>query len=158
MLTANSLCKIYMTYATGAHSVVLQDQPNMGPPALLSMRLAEQSLPMLASACPGWVCYAEKTHGSYILPYISTAKSPQVSLVVCFHFGVDVRAACQNVQHKQAAACMRVFYVTSHPLADSPPPHTDILITMVMVALHDPGCGCHVHSNTHTCQPAGASG
>ncbi|XP_063962013.1 cytosolic Fe-S cluster assembly factor narfl-like [Lytechinus pictus] len=35
------------------------------------------SLPMLASACPGWVCYAEKTHGSYILPYISTTKSPQ---------------------------------------------------------------------------------
>ncbi|XP_033100536.1 cytosolic Fe-S cluster assembly factor narfl-like [Anneissia japonica] len=35
------------------------------------------SLPMLASACPGWVCYAEKTHGSYVLPYISTTKSPQ---------------------------------------------------------------------------------
>ena len=34
-------------------------------------------LPMLASACPGWVCYAEKTHGEYMLPYISTAKSPQ---------------------------------------------------------------------------------
>ena len=25
----------------------------------------------------GWVCYAEKTHGSFILPYISTTKSPQ---------------------------------------------------------------------------------
>ena len=25
----------------------------------------------------GWVCYAEKTHGSYVLPYISTTKSPQ---------------------------------------------------------------------------------
>lgn len=25
----------------------------------------------------GWVCYAEKTHGSYILPYIATTKSPQ---------------------------------------------------------------------------------
>lgn len=37
-------------------------------------------LPMLASACPGWVCYAEKTHGSYILPFISTTKSPQVSM------------------------------------------------------------------------------
>lgn len=36
-------------------------------------------LPMLASACPGWVCYAEKTHGDYVLPYISTTKSPQVS-------------------------------------------------------------------------------
>ncbi|KAK3089490.1 hypothetical protein FSP39_004011 [Pinctada imbricata] len=33
--------------------------------------------PMLASACPGWICYAEKTHGTYILPYISTTKSPQ---------------------------------------------------------------------------------
>lgn len=35
-------------------------------------------LPLLASSCPGWVVYAEKTHGSYILPHISTAKSPQV--------------------------------------------------------------------------------
>lgn len=34
-------------------------------------------LPMLTSSCPGWVCYAEKTHGSYILPYISTTRSPQ---------------------------------------------------------------------------------
>ena len=29
-------------------------------------------LPMLASACPGWVCYAEKTHGDHVLPYIAT--------------------------------------------------------------------------------------
>lgn len=34
------------------------------------------SLPMLASACPGWVCYAEKTH-SEMLPFISRTKSPQ---------------------------------------------------------------------------------
>lgn len=25
----------------------------------------------------GWVCYAEKTHGNFILPYISSTKSPQ---------------------------------------------------------------------------------
>lgn len=36
-----------------------------------------QNLPMLASSCPGWVCYAEKTHGTFILPYISTTRSPQ---------------------------------------------------------------------------------
>ena len=36
------------------------------------------SLPMLASACPGWVCYAEKTHGDLVLPYMSTTRSPQV--------------------------------------------------------------------------------
>ena len=27
--------------------------------------------PVLTSSCPGWVCYAEKTHGNWILPYIS---------------------------------------------------------------------------------------
>lgn len=31
---------------------------------------------MLASACPGWICYAEKTHGE-LLPFISKTKSPQ---------------------------------------------------------------------------------
>jgi iron only hydrogenase large subunit-like protein len=33
-------------------------------------------LPMLASACPGWICYAEKAHHE-MLPFISTTKSPQ---------------------------------------------------------------------------------
>lgn len=35
------------------------------------------NLTLISSACPGWICYAEKTHGSFILPYISTVKSPQ---------------------------------------------------------------------------------
>lgn len=34
-------------------------------------------IPMISSACPGWICYAEKTLGSYILPFISSVKSPQ---------------------------------------------------------------------------------
>ncbi|KAH9904199.1 iron only hydrogenase large subunit domain-containing protein [Xylariomycetidae sp. FL2044] len=32
--------------------------------------------PLLASSCPGWVCYAEKTH-PHVLPHISRVKSPQ---------------------------------------------------------------------------------
>ena len=32
--------------------------------------------PLLSSACPGWVCYAEKTH-AHILPHLSRLKSPQ---------------------------------------------------------------------------------
>jgi iron only hydrogenase large subunit-like protein len=36
----------------------------------------EGSIPMLASACPGWICYAEKTHKE-MLPFIATTKSPQ---------------------------------------------------------------------------------
>ena len=34
------------------------------------------SRPILASSCPGWVCYAEKTH-PHILPHLSKVKSPQ---------------------------------------------------------------------------------
>ncbi|KAJ2911771.1 hypothetical protein MD484_g8647, partial [Candolleomyces efflorescens] len=37
---------------------------------------AQGQLPMLASACPGWICYAEKAH-SEMLPFISKTKSPQ---------------------------------------------------------------------------------
>lgn len=33
--------------------------------------------PRGCSSVLGWICYAEKTHGSYILPYISSTKSPQ---------------------------------------------------------------------------------
>jgi len=33
-------------------------------------------LPMLASACPGWICYAEKAHPE-MLPFIARTKSPQ---------------------------------------------------------------------------------
>ena len=72
-----------------------------GPDMLTTSRLAHASahgvgqeagpLPMLASACPGWVCYAEKTHGSYILPYISTTKSPQVS-----DMGSHLQTLCFN--------------------------------------------------------------
>ena len=36
----------------------------------------KKNVPMLTSSCPGWVCYAEKTHG-HVLPYMSEAKSPQ---------------------------------------------------------------------------------
>ncbi|KAM3500650.1 hypothetical protein MY10362_006211 [Beauveria mimosiformis] len=32
--------------------------------------------PILASSCPGWVCYAEKTH-PHVLPHLSRVKSPQ---------------------------------------------------------------------------------
>ncbi|PWN34315.1 iron hydrogenase [Meira miltonrushii] len=36
----------------------------------------QPTLPMLASACPGWICYAEKTHGE-LIPLISKTRSPQ---------------------------------------------------------------------------------
>jgi iron only hydrogenase large subunit-like protein len=35
--------------------------------------------PTLTSSCPGWVCYAEKTH-PHVLPHLSRVKSPQALL------------------------------------------------------------------------------
>jgi iron only hydrogenase large subunit-like protein len=32
--------------------------------------------PLLTSSCPGWICYAEKTH-PHVLPHLSRLKSPQ---------------------------------------------------------------------------------
>jgi iron only hydrogenase large subunit-like protein len=36
----------------------------------------EGTMPMLASSCPGWICYAEKAHKE-MLPFIARTKSPQ---------------------------------------------------------------------------------
>ncbi|QDZ20719.1 cytosolic Fe-S cluster assembly factor NARFL [Chloropicon primus] len=38
------------------------------------------SLPLLTSECPGWVLYAEKTHGEVVLPYMSKARSAIATL------------------------------------------------------------------------------
>ncbi|KAF2120706.1 LET1-like protein [Lophiotrema nucula] len=49
--------------------------------------------PILTSACPGWICYAEKTH-PYILPHLSRLKSPQaltgtlIKSVLCQRFNI----------------------------------------------------------------------
>lgn len=47
-----------------------------GDTATLSSTEPSLPLPMLASACPGWICYAEKAH-SEMLPFIARTKSPQ---------------------------------------------------------------------------------
>ncbi|KAK7202653.1 cytosolic Fe-S cluster assembly factor NAR1 [Myxozyma melibiosi] len=35
-----------------------------------------QKKPIISSACPGWICYVEKTH-PHIIPHLSAIKSPQ---------------------------------------------------------------------------------
>ncbi|NWU98538.1 NARFL factor, partial [Upupa epops] len=69
----------------------------------------KRALPMLASACPGWICYAEKTHGSFIIPYISTAKSPQQVM------GSLVKGYFAEQQHVPPA---QIYHVTVMPCYD----------------------------------------
>lgn len=56
-----------MTHVLSADEVLL---------AASSSTTAAAKKPILASSCPGWVCYAEKTH-PHVLPHLSRVKSPQ---------------------------------------------------------------------------------
>ncbi|XWS12951.1 hypothetical protein CRYUN_Cryun37aG0133900 [Craigia yunnanensis] len=67
------------------------------------------SLPMLSSSCPGWICYAEKQHGSYILPYISSVKSPQQSMGAAIKHHI-----CQTMGFRPE----EIYHVTVMPCFD----------------------------------------
>lgn len=66
-----------------------------------------KSLPMLTSACPGWICYAEKTHGEFILPYISTTRSPQAMMgsLVKDYFAEQQGLSPQQIYHVAVMPC-----------------------------------------------------
>lgn len=70
---------------------------------------ATPTLPMLASSCPGWVCYAEKTHGSFILPYISSTRSPQQMM------GMLVKTV---LAQKLGVGASKLYHVTVMPCYD----------------------------------------
>ncbi|XP_062162857.1 protein NAR1 [Alnus glutinosa] len=67
----------------------------------------ESSLPMISSACPGWICYAEKQLGSYILPYISSVKSPQQTIgsIVKHHVCQEWDVRPDEVYHVTVMPC-----------------------------------------------------
>ncbi|XP_078440472.1 ferredoxin hydrogenase [Wolffia australiana] len=65
------------------------------------------AVPMLSSACPGWICYAEKSVGSYVLPYISTVKSPQqaIGTVIKHHLCAQMGLKPENIYHVTVMPC-----------------------------------------------------
>ncbi|KAG2684480.1 hypothetical protein I3760_10G078800 [Carya illinoinensis] len=67
----------------------------------------KSSLPMISSACPGWICYAEKQLGSYILPYISSVKSPQqiIGSIVKHHVCQELGLRPDEVYHVTVMPC-----------------------------------------------------
>ena len=68
---------------------------------------SKNQLPMLSSSCPGWVCYAEKTHGNFILPYISVTKSPQqiMGSLVKYHLAETMGLSPEQVYHVSLMPC-----------------------------------------------------
>ncbi|XP_041025552.1 protein NAR1-like isoform X2 [Juglans microcarpa x Juglans regia] len=74
---------------------------------LMDDERCQSSLPMISSACPGWICYAEKQLGSYILPYISSVKSPQQTIgsIVKHHVCQELGLRPDNVYHVTVMPC-----------------------------------------------------
>ncbi|XP_032856251.2 cytosolic iron-sulfur assembly component 3 [Tyto alba] len=77
----------------------------------------KRALPMLASACPGWICYAEKTHGSFIIPYISTTKSPQqvMGSLVKGYFAEQQHLTPDQIYHVTVMPCYDKKLEASRP-------------------------------------------
>ena len=70
-------------------------------------KAGETHLPLLASSCPGWICYAEKTHGELVLPLISTVKSPQQisGSLIKSHIASKLSLSPDRVYHLSLMPC-----------------------------------------------------
>ncbi len=98
---------------------------NLGADAVYDLKLAEditlleqerefleayrsgKKRPLISSACPGWICYAEKTHGNWILPYISRVKSAQqvMGSIVKDHLSKKLNARPNYIFHLTLMMC-----------------------------------------------------
>lgn len=65
--------------------------------------------PVISSACPGWICYVEKTNGDLVIPYLSKVRSPQQIM------GSLVK---RNFLETRGLPRKNVFHVTVMPCFD----------------------------------------
>uniref|UniRef100_A0A8V0Z8B7 Nuclear prelamin A recognition factor n=1 Tax=Gallus gallus TaxID=9031 RepID=A0A8V0Z8B7_CHICK len=65
----------------------------------------------------GWICYAEKTHGSFIIPYISTTKSPQqiMGSLIKGHFAEQQHLTPNKIYHVTVMPCYDKKLEASRP-------------------------------------------
>lgn len=87
--------------------------------------------PILSSVCPGWTCYAEKSHPE-VVPYLSQIKSPQqiTACLVKKQICEDLKLEWKDIYHLSVMPCFdkkleaaRPEFTTHHA------PDTDCVIT-----------------------------
>jgi len=78
---------------------------------------SERKKPLISSACPGWVCYAEKTHGNWILPHISKVKSAQqiMGSLVKDHISQKLQVSPDSIFHLTLMPCFDKKLEASRP-------------------------------------------
>ncbi|KAF0980576.1 hypothetical protein FDP41_013059 [Naegleria fowleri] len=98
-------------------------------------REGNSKLPLFASSCPGWICYAEKTHPE-ILPHISTVKSPQqimgtfVKKFIKHHISARYHIDDFNIYHTTVMPCFDKKLEASRPdFTNDPFDKVDMVLT-----------------------------
>lgn len=94
------------------HQLSAEELLNSGEMSLLDgsgSTLPGVKKPVLASACPGWICYAEKTQGSEVLGHVSRIRSPQSVM------GSMVK---KTVSERKAISWKDVYHVSVMPCFD----------------------------------------
>lgn len=96
-------------------------------PSVSGYQAPPRSLPLIVSACPGWVCYAEKTNPQ-TLPYLSSTKSPQQILgvlvrrlfatVLCSGFDTSLPAVDELLQNFIESHAQKIVFVSIQPCFD----------------------------------------
>jgi iron only hydrogenase large subunit-like protein len=105
----------------------LPNQPNPTPSHIDFAMESIQShvLPLIASECPGWVCVSEKTQGTKMIKFMSSARSPQSILGIYAKGdridgsgGVKCGNDGENTQNNRFFINPRVFHVSIQPCYD----------------------------------------
>ena len=100
-----------------SRDIVSQDCSKSSSSATISEPHAFQ-LPMLSSTCPGWVCYAEKSHPE-VLPLISTAKSAQQIIGTVFkQLVAPLNRIISGTAGSSSSSSSSVYHVTVMPCFD----------------------------------------
>ena len=69
-------------------------------------RFDKSQFPVLSSVCPGFVCYAEKTHGELIVPLLSRVKSAQQIMgILVKQFLKERQLDASNAYHVTVMPC-----------------------------------------------------
>eukprot|EP00890_Picochlorum_soloecismus_P002020 jgi/Picsp_1/2819/NSC_01045-R1_cytosolic fe-s cluster assembly factor narfl len=94
-------------------------------------RLSErENLPMLASSCPGWICYAEKSQ-DHLLTNISRVKSPQAIMgTLIKHFWSKIVGKTANeIYHATVMPCYdKKLEAVREDFIDDSVPETDCVL------------------------------
>lgn len=141
-ISASDAARLIATYffSKGAHYVI---DSSFGRAFCLEEAYTEfqstSARPLLVSACPGFVCYAEKSHDGFLLPFLSKVRSPQAvnGALVKDYLSRHLHVPIESIYHAAVMPCFDKKLEASRPdfyVPGTEVRETDCVISTVEVA------------------------